>query len=321
MKQDELRHNTLDRVELRGRIWSPDEGQSARGVVQIVHGMAEHGGRYKRLAGELTQAGYIVYAQDLRGHGRTAGTLEKLGHFADLDGWQLVLSDVSDINQLIHRSHPGLPVALLGHSLGSFIAQHYLSLYGGTLACCALSATDYSTGPLRRIALVLADFEALRMGVRGRSRLLQKLFFGGFNKPFEPARTAYDWLSRDPEEVDKYVKDPYCGFECSAAAWTDVLTGLGSIRSREARARIPTNLPIYLFAGARDPVGRFGKGPKKLQLVYLQAGIQDVDLRLYPETRHEPFNEINRDEITQDFIEWLNSRMPSPGSIAEPAAT
>ncbi len=312
MKQAELRHHTLDRVELRGYIWLPEEGVTPRGAVQILHGMAEHAARYRRLAEALTTAGYVVYAQDLRGHGRTAGTLEKLGHFADLDGWQLVLSDVSDLNQLIHRSHPGLPVCLLGHSMGSFLAQHYIALYGETIAACALCATDYSTDLLRRLGLAVANFEALRMGVRGRSRILKRMSFGQFNKAFEPARTAFDWLSRDPAEVDKYLKDAYCGFECSAQLWIDLLTGLGKIRSREARARIPKNLPIYLFAGARDPVGRFGSGPKKLQLVYQKAGIHDVDLRLYPEARHELFNELNRDEVTEDFIEWLNACMPLP---------
>jgi len=309
VQESPLEHESNDRIILRGHIWKPDAGVEPRGVVHIVHGMAEHGGRYRRLAETLTAAGYIVYAPDTRGHGLTAGGPERLGHLADMDGWALVVSDVLEINHLIHRQHPGQPIALLGHSMGSFISQHYITLYGQTLNAVALSATDFSSGQLRRVARLLAHWEVRRHGVHHRSKLMNRLSFGSFNKPFKPCRTDFDWLSRDEAEVDKYIADPLCGFLCSAQAWEDLFTGLERIHSQHTRNRIPKDLPVYLFSGDKDPVGKFGRGPERLHAAYRKAGIQDVSLKLYNCVRHEPFNETNRDEITADLTDWLNSRM------------
>lgn len=309
MQESRLEHETNDRVILRGHIWSPEDADNARGVVHVVHGMSEHGGRYKRLAESLTNEGYIVYAPDTRGHGLTAGDPKHLGHLADMDGWALVVSDVLELNHLIHKRHPGLPIALLGHSMGSFISQHYITLYGQTVQAVALSATDFSSGQLRRIARVLAYWEKSRRGVEHRSRLMNALSFGSFNKPFKPNRTDFDWLSRDDAEVDKYIKDPMCGFLCSAQTWEDMFIGLERIHSQHTRQRIPKELPIYLLSGDKDPVGKFGRGPTRLHAAYQKAGIRDVTLKLYNCVRHEPFNEINRNEITADLVEWLHAHL------------
>ncbi len=309
MQESILEHATNDRAVLRGHIWSPATRSTVKGVVHIVHGMAEHGGRYRRLAEALTTAGYIVYAPDTRGHGLTANSPDELGHLADMDGWGLVVSDVLEINALIHHRHPDLPIALLGHSMGSFISQHFITLFGQTIQAVALSATDFSSGQLRRVARGLANLEIRRKGVKHPSKLMNSLSFASFNKPFKPNRTAFDWLSRDEAEVDKYINDPLCGFLCTAQTWEDMFTGLERIHSQHTRKRIPKSLPIYLFAGDKDPVGKFGKGPTRLNHAYRRAGIEDVSLKLYNCARHEPFNETNRDEITQDFIDWLNPRM------------
>lgn len=307
MQERPLEHETNDRVTLRGHVWLPDDETAIRGVVHIVHGMSEHGGRYRRLAEQLTGAGYGVYAPDTRGHGLTAGTEDNLGHLADMDGWALVVSDVLEINHRIHHRHPDLPIILLGHSMGSFISQHYITLYGQTVQGVALSATDFSSGQLRRLALLIARWEVRHHGPHHRSTLMNALSFSSFNRPFRPNRTAFDWLSRDDTEVDRYIADPYCGFLCSAQTWEDMFIGLERIHSQHTRRRIPSDLPIYLLAGDKDPVGKFGKGPRRLYAAYLKAGIQDVTLKLYNCARHEPFNETNRDEITQDLITWLDA--------------
>ncbi len=317
MLESLLEHQTNDRAILRGHIWLPAAGRKPKAAVHIVHGMAEHGARYRRLAESLTQQGYAVYAPDTRGHGLTADRPDKRGHLADMDGWALVVSDVLEINRLIQHQHPGLPVALLGHSMGSFISQHYITLYGQTVQAVALSATDFSSGQLRRVARGLAHLESRRHGIRHPSKLMNRLSFASFNKPFKPNRTAFDWLSRDEDEVDKYINDPDCGFLCTAQTWLDLFTGLERIHSQHTRKRIPVSLPIYLFAGDKDPVGKFGKGPTKLYAAYRKAGIKDVSLKLYNCARHEPFNESNRDEITRDFIDWLELRM---SDVPEPVA-
>ena len=206
---------TPDGMSLFVYRWLPDGPPKA--VVQIAHGLAEHAARYARVAEALTRAGYAVYADDHRGHGRTARTPDELGLFAERDGWKKCIDDLWLINRRIAADHPGLPIVLLGHSLGSFMAQYFISEHGDALVAAVLSASNGKPPPIAPIGLLLARLERLRLGQRGHSPVMQALFFGAFNKPFKPARTPFDWLSRDTAEVDKYIADPLCGFEFDGA--------------------------------------------------------------------------------------------------------
>jgi alpha-beta hydrolase superfamily lysophospholipase len=285
--------------------WLPPELPKA--VVQIAHGVAEHGGRYARLAGALNAAGYAVYANDHRGHGRTARTSQELGFFAENGGWQKCLRDLWDLNRRIATDHPGLPIVLLGHSMGSFMAQQFISEHGDVLHGAVLCGTSGEAPRGVAVARLFASFERWRVGAQGKSGLLAALTFGSFNKPFEPARTPFDWLSRDNAEVDKYALDPLCGgFRASVQLFIDVLNGIqGSVRP-ERRARIPRSLPILVIAGTRDPVGRNGAGVDCLLTNFVNAGLERVTDRLYPDARHELFNETNRHEVTSDLIAWVD---------------
>lgn len=304
---------TIERIEreagtsLAFYVW-PLPAQPIKAVVQIAHGLAEHAGRYDRLAQELIQAGYAVYASDHRGHGMTARSPLDYGHFADRDGFAKVLADMHAVNRRIAERHPELRRVLFAHSFGSFVAQHYLAAHGDTIAAAVLSGTDYGSGPLLRAALGVIAVERLRVGPRNRSALLQKLTFGGYNKAFAPARTEFDWLTRDAAEVDKYMADPLCGFPVTTQAWQDLIRGLTQLEDPALHGRIPKQLPIYLFAGALDPVGRAGQGPRMLARAYERAGLR-VTLELYPGGRHEMVNEVNRAEVTQDLIAWLNGQL------------
>jgi alpha-beta hydrolase superfamily lysophospholipase len=284
------------------RVWRPEA--SPRAVVQIVHGLAEHSARYDRLAHALTAAGFAVYAHDHRGHGPACPPAD-LGFVAERHGWRRLLDDIEAVAERIGADHPGRPRVFFGHSMGSFLGQTYIAERGGELAAAALSGTSGPPPAILPLGKRIVAFERWRQGPRAKSALVQALLFGEQNKPFRPARTPFDWLSRDPDEVDKYVEDPLCGFALTNQLAADLVGALSDLASPALAARIPKSLPIYVFSGARDPVGAKLQG---LLDVYRAAGL-DVTAKIYPEARHETLNEINRDEVTRDLISWLDGRL------------
>ncbi len=284
--------------------WLPEGTPKA--ALQVAHGLAEHAGRYARLAEDLTGAGYAVYAGDHRGHGRTAPAPADLGFFAESEGWRKCIDDLGQLHRRIAADHPGRPILLLGHSMGSFMAQHVISERGDDLAGAVLSGSGGKPGALASAGRLVARIERWRLGPRGRSDLIHSLSFGAFNKPFAPARTPCDWLSRDTAEVDKYIADPLCGFRASVQLWIDLLDALGNVTAAARQARIPKRLPIHVISGSRDPVGENTKSVKQLLDAYRAAGLERVTHRFYPDARHELFNETNRDEVTRDLVTWLD---------------
>jgi len=290
-----------DHSQLFVNQWLP-EG-TLKAVILVSHGMAEHSARYARLAEQLCNQGYGVYALDQRGHGQTANN-GVLGHYADVDGWCKVVGDLASLNQHIGQQHPGVPIVLLGHSMGSYIAQAYLLHHSASLHGAVLSGSNFQPVALYRAARLIARFERWRQGPTGRSALLEWLSFGSFNKAFKPNRTAFDWLSRDPDEVDKYVHDPLCGFRCSNQLWIDMLGGLQQISKTSNLAQIDPGLPLLVIGGECDPVSE-GKRLTSLAEALRRAGSQGLELKIYPQARHELFNESNRDEVTADLLTWL----------------
>lgn len=285
----------------------------ARAAVVIAHGMAEHGGRYSPLAEFLAARGCEVCIVDHRGHGLSIARPEDTGHFADpaahIDGWQRVVDDLHHVISHQRARFPNLPLVLLGHSMGSFIAQAVTIAHGRDIDMLVLSGSNHDELRKYRAARLLARLETLRQGGRGKSPLLAFLSFGAFNKPFAPVRTEYDWLSRDQTEVDRYIADPLCGFAVTNQLWVDLLGGLIRISTVKNLANMPHNLPVYLFGGDRDPVGRFGKGLPQLERMLRTAGLRNITLKLYRDGRHEMLNEINRDEVFADLAAWLDKTM------------
>jgi alpha-beta hydrolase superfamily lysophospholipase len=306
--------STPDGIALFAYRWLPDSPPKA--AVQIVHGLAEHGARYARLAQALTGAGYAVYASDHRGHGHTQATPADLGFFAERDGWRRLVDDVWQLNRQIAADHPGLPLFLIGHSMGSFLAQQFISEHGEALAGVVLSGSDGKPAALASVGRLAARIERLRLGPRGRSDLIHALAFGAFNKAFAPTRTPADWLTRDPAEVDKYVADPLCGFIATTQAWIDLLDALRQIARPELQALIPKRLPIHIISGSTDPVSDGTKRLQQLLAAYRGAGLERVTHRFYEGARHELFNETNRDEVTRDLILWLDDEI---AARADPA--
>ena len=288
--------------------WPLDEPQQAKGWVHIMHGMAEHSARYAGLAAYLNQQGFHVTADDHRGHGKTAEANSNLYHFADNDGWNQM---VDDQLQLIEHLGQGnqLPLIILGHSMGSFLAMHVCQRYAdklaGRLQGLVLSGSNYAPPWFCRTASQIARVERARLGGRSVSTLLETMSFGAFNNAFKPTRTEKDWISSDPAVVDTYIADPHCGGAISTQSWYDFLRGLAELAAPKAMAKINSDLPIYIFSGALDPVGGQGKGVKKLEEMLKQAGVKQVNRRLYEGGHHEMLNEKNNTEVYADLATWL----------------
>jgi alpha-beta hydrolase superfamily lysophospholipase len=277
--------------------------------------MAEHSHRYRRLAEKLCDAQIEVWAADQRGHGRTAdlsvngpGAGGLLGHCADRDSFDRVADDVLAINREIRKTLPHTPLFLLGHSWGSFIAQHYIESRDcgdGAIDGCILSGTRGPAGFQMKAALPLMAVLAAVCGQRRGSPVARAAADGPYSQPFRPNRTSFDWLSRDDAEVDAFIGDPLCGSLCSTGFYRDLVNGLHRIHQGKAMARIRTGLPIYVFSGDDDPVGDMGASPTALVNAYRSIGIADLEFVLYPGARHETLNETNREEVMDSLYSWI----------------
>jgi alpha-beta hydrolase superfamily lysophospholipase len=296
------------------RRWLP--GTGARAVLHIVHGMAEHGKRYDRLARRLCAHGIAVWAADQRGHGRTAdsqvndpGAGGLLGHCADKGGVPLIIDDIHRINLAIKEALPGLPLFQMGHSWGSFLTQYYIEEHSDSISGCIISGSRGPDGVKIKLGAPVLSLIAKFAGVRTGSRLSHALSDGPLNVPFKPNRTPFDWLSRDEKEVDAYVADPVSGMLCTAGFYRDLGFLLAAMHRGERMAAIRKDLPVYVFSGSADPVGDMGASPTALVAAYRSLGITDLEFTLYPGARHEALNEINREEVMENLIVWLNKHI------------
>lgn len=306
MQSSTLTLTTPDGTEVFVNRWLPDGAPKA--IVQIAHGLAEHSTRYARFAQRLTDHGYAVYGSDHRGHGRTSSPR---GYFGERNGWQTVIDDLHAVTDRAREEQPGLPVFLIGHSMGSFVARGYAAQYGTELAGLVLTGTAGGAGAIGKAGVFLAATQARLRGHSHTSGLMNRLSFGQYNAAFKPNRTEFDWLSRDPDEVDKYVEDPDCGFVFSAGGFADLLRGLERVNTDALAARIPKDLPVHLASGDRDPVGNSGKGVRQVADQLRRLGVQDVTTKLWPEARHEILNETNRDEVEAEILDWLDAHLPA----------
>lgn len=288
---------------LAGYRWDA-QGQ-VRGALFFAHGMGEHAQRYGRFARALGAAGVTVFGYDQRGHGEAARQAGLLGHFADEDGFQRIVDDIEAMRQHVRDELPEVPLGFMGHSMGSLAGQEFLIQHGGKLDYAILSGTTGGQGLLLHGGKLVARIERRRLGPRVESPIINALTFGDYNRAFKPARTDSDWLSRDEAEVDKYVADPLCGATLTTQSWCDFFDGLMGIEKLERQKLVPKGLPMLIFAGDRDPVGRAGKGPKWLAERYARCGLNRVQLKLYAEGRHEMLNEINRDQVFQDLVTFV----------------
>ncbi len=287
------------------RAWE-NEGAVPIAILQIVHGMAEHGGRYGGFAEFLLERGIFTFASDHRGHGLTAMENGTIGYFADEKGWEKAVDDIGLVNRRIREAYPDVPVFMLGHSMGSFIARDYM--HGHQASGVILSGSAYKSGWELFPAKILADAQKVFVGKRNPGKLMDKLSFGSFNDSFSPNRTSFDWLSRDDSEVDKYVEDPMCGYVCTVGFFGDLLEGLIKINSKSHIDSGIKKIPVLLISGEKDPVGRNGEDIETLFGFYKGFGYEDVSKKLVKGARHEILNETNRAETRETIYEWIKER-------------
>lgn len=293
---------------LYGRIWVPDHG-APKAVLQLVHGIAEHIGRYDRFARFMSDHGYLVCAEDHLGHGNTPENAEDLGYTADKDGWVKMTDNVRALHERITPQYPGIPYFILGHSMGSFLTRSYLIRYPGTVDACALLGTGQQPESVLKAGLAACRLEQIRLGRRGRSKLLQSLCFGAYNSQFKPNRTESDWVCSVDEVVDAYIADPFCQVMPTVTLMRDMLTGIRFNQQTENLAKMDKTTPVFFLSGDQDPVGSNGKGVRAAYQSFLDAGCSHVRLKLYPGGRHEMLNEHNWQDVYDELLSWFDQQI------------
>ncbi len=301
MTLEYLSANDGHRIALQ--CWKSDTGD--QGAVVWLHGMAEHAARYAPLAKVLNAAGWHLYAPDHRGHGASVSDTEIRGHFADNEGWNLVLSDVSSVLADVRDRHPRKPLILAGHSMGSFIALAYAQHHGRQIDGLILCGSDFKAPWLWRLALLPIKLARWHNGPRGHSKLISALTFDAFAKKIPYRRTAFDWLSRVNAEVDKYISDPWCGHDCSTQLWHDLISALVDVDAATSLKKLPASVPTLLIGGDSDPMSGNGKGMPALYKALHKAGVADLTFGQFVGGRHEILNDLCRDEVTEEISGWL----------------
>jgi len=281
-----------------------------QGIILMVHGMAEHALRYHKLADFLYEHHFMAVAYDQRGHGKTGRESGTLGCFSDENGWQRVVSDVKELSLLIKKEHPDLPLFILGHSMGSVVTRSCIiafpDLYQGAII---IGTTVGINALIQKIGSFIASCEIFIHNPNFPSERLSFLSFGSYNKKFAPNRTPYDWLSRSEENVNDYIKDPLCGFTCSAGFYRDFFIGIHSTSIFANINRMPKDFPIIFLSGSADPVSNMGKEVKLIHQLTQKSGMMDTHLKLYPGLRHEILNEDIRNEIYQDILHFSKAHL------------
>ena len=278
-----------------------------RGTVLICHGLAEHSRRYDAFAAALAAGGYHVYAHDHRGHGETTAPDAVQGLFARKEGTAKVVADVMAMRDMALANHPGLPVILFGHSMGGLIALNVAIEHPQSFHALTIWNSNFNPGLAGRFAQAMLYLEQMLKGSDVPSLILPKATFAAWGRAIPGHRTAFDWLSHDPKEVDAYIADPLCGFDASVSMWRDIFRLTFAGADPERLARLPQRLPVYLVGGAEDPATNNGHEIRWLGQRMLDVGMTDVETTVYETMRHETLNEIGREKAIADFLVWLGN--------------
>lgn len=290
-------------ARLHGCRWTPDS--QVRAVLQIVHGIAEYVERYDGFANFLNRQGILVVAEDHMGHGKSISQECPQGYFAG--GWQTAVDDTYRLTRDTMAEFRDVPFILFGHSMGSFMARTILAKYPDSgITAAVICGTGWQPAPVLAAGKAACALVCRAKGERAPSPLLQAMAFGTYNRKVEHPRTPYDWISRDNSVVNAYKADPLCGFTPTAGLMRDMMEGIAYIQREENLAKMGKALPVLFIAGGDDPVGSYGAGVRTAAEAFRKAGMERVDVRIYPLCRHELLNEINREEIMDDVSRWID---------------
>lgn len=299
----EMKLKAADGLELHLHIW--DEVEKPIGLIQIVHGMAEHGARYDLFAKRLNQAGYIVVADDHRGFGKSAINESYLGHLDGETGFQNMIQDEVSVRTYIKENYPNLPYFIFAHSMGSFIIRTFMAQH--QVDGVILSGSGLQPTALLKMGQIITKYR-VKKDDKKRSGFLNKLAFWGYNKPFNENH-RFSWLSRDVAVYEAYEKDPFCGPVVGTSGFFHNLFEVVKVsQQKETLESVPKDLSILLLSGSDDPVGHFGKDTPKIALALEKAGVEDVTYKIYENARHELVNELCKETVFQDVIDWLNAK-------------
>lgn len=288
--------------------WTPDD-RAPRAVLQISHGMQEFIDRYDAFARYLAGQGILVAGNDHLGHGQSVSSPQDWGYFTEGDGSGILVEDLHTLRRKLQEEYPGVPYFMLGHSMGSFILRRYLMEYGDGLAGAIISGTGYKAKPLADIFLAVCRLLAAMQGWNSRSKLAKALFFSGSFHQFDMDGThpKNSWLTTDAEIVRRYYAEPRCTFPFTVSGYYTITRLLKTIQKPENVARTPRTLPLLLVSGAEDPVGEFGAGVRQVEKLYLRAGHDKTEVKLYPGARHEVLNETGRARYWEDILDWCRN--------------
>lgn len=284
---------------------TPANAADIKGVIQIVHGMAEHTDRYLDVAKYLCDRGYAVIMHDHAGHGKSVKTDEDNGYFCDKDGWLRLVDDVYEVTKLAKKEYPEKNIVIWGHSMGSFITRKYIAKYKNAVSAAIICGTS-GANPGAGVGIVLAGIIAAVKGKKHKSKLINSIAFGTYNKRFE-GTTGFEWLSVNEENVAKYMADPKCGFLFSASGYKDLFSVLNAVSSKEWYNDVPESFPMMLISGSEDPVGSYGKGVQEVYDKLKNSGHTNVSIKLYDGLRHEIHNERTNAEVYSDIADFADT--------------
>lgn len=290
------------------QLWA---AESPKAVVILAHGMAEHSDRYSHFAGFLAGHGFAVGMNDHPGHGKST---QPKGHFADDKGWEHTVEELYRLRLDMEKKYPGMPLLLMGHSMGSFLSRSYLTRHGEELSGCVLCGT-MGSNPALPLAKFLAGMQKKILGPGSPGKFLDKLTSAGNNSRIENPVNQFAWLSTLDQVCMEYEADENCGFVFTAAGYYDLFSGLLEVNGKAWASQVPKSLPIYLVAGGQDPIGAYGKGPAEVAEKLKNAGCSKVTLKIHPPMRHELLNEQGKEEVYQEILEFLESCLPTPSSV------
>ncbi|MFZ1813784.1 MAG: alpha/beta hydrolase [Rhizobiaceae bacterium] len=290
------------------RVYEQPATTIPRAIIHINHGLAEHAARYERFAAFLASHGYASIAHDHRGHGYTTAPGAPLASFGPGGGWKEVIADVGAVAAHARQLWPSTPLVSFGHSMGAVIVMNQLLAETPKPDAIAVWNSNFENNLLTVVGSLMLKTERMLKGSDVPSSLAGKLTFDAWNAKFKPNRTAFDWLSRDAAEVDKYVADPLCGFPATIGMWLAVISGVQATHDRARLASLPKQLPAHFLAGTGDPCSEYGKSIAGLAERLERAGLVDVTLELVDGARHETLNETVRDSVMAGFVHWLDER-------------
>lgn len=307
MKREFFYPSADGETKIHGIEWLP-KGE-VKAVLQISHGMVEYIDRYDEFASWLVENGWYVTGNDHLGHGKSVTSEEKYGFFHVPDGNQCVIRDIHTLRERTGEKYPGVPYFMLGHSMGSFLLRQYLLRFGRGLAGAVIMGTGYKSRPVLCAGQVLCGLLAAVRGWNYRSRFIDRLGLGGYNRSFEPCESRRAWVTSDETIRSKYETDPLCSFTFTLNGYAQMFEGMKQIAGKRGAAKVPKDLPVLFVSGRQDPVGNFGRDVEKVYRLYKKAGVKDVSIRLYENDRHEVLNEQDRQQVYEDILKWMEEKI------------